>query len=421
MSPARYLDGMTRPIALVCLGIFVSRLGGFFVLYLTLVLAERGYGTHQITTALIVVAASGVLGAALAGPAATRLGVRTALLLTGVATAVGAFACAAFQSYGATVALAAVVSAGVQAYSPLAQTVIGTSAAPEHRVSLFAVYRLCLNVGACAGPVLGAALLGWSPTGVLIGNGVAAAVATLLVLPLPRGSAPAGRTSGAQHTKATPRPKPPTVTPEFAAAALVLSVASLVYAQQTGVLALAVRDAGRSAEVYGWLLTLNAALVILVEVPLARYTARWQRRTPLVLGTVFICAGYAVNLVGLSLPVLVVGVLCWTLGEVLMSPVASAFATEAAPAGREPAHLSFLSMCQTIGYAVGPAAGVYAYSLDPALPWLLCAALGAVAAPALHHLLPRAQRAARRTRDCHAPPVGLGSADAGDPLQRRRG
>lgn len=159
---------------------------------------------------------------------------------------------------------------------------------------------------------------------------------------------------------------------EFAAAAVVLSVASLVYAQQTGVLALAVREADYSTDVYGWLLTLNAVVVILVEVPLSRYTGRWQRRTPLILGTVFVCAGYAVNLAGISLPVLIIGVLSWTLGEVLMTPVAAAFATEAAPPSQESVYLSFLSMCQTVGYAVGPAAGVYAYGQHAALPWLMC-------------------------------------------------
>lgn len=189
----------------------------------------------------------------------------------------------------------------------------------------------------------------------------------------------------------------------------------------TGILALAVHEPGYSTEVFGWLLTLNAVLVILVEVPLPRYTGHWQRRTPLLLGTVFICAGYAVNLAGISLPVLVVGVLSWTLGEVLMSPVASAFATEAAPPGREPGHLSFLSMCRTVGYAVGPAAGVYAYGQDQALPWLVCATPAVVSAPALYHLLPRAQWHRQNSEDCQAPRAGLGSVDVGDPLQGRRG
>ncbi|KPI16953.1 major facilitator superfamily MFS_1 [Actinobacteria bacterium OK074] len=416
MKPARYLDGMTRPIALVCLGIFVSRLGGFFVLFLTLVLAERGYGTRQITLALIVVATAGVLGAGAAGPLAARLGVRTALLLAGATTAAGAFACAALTGFGPTVALAAVVSAGVQAYSPLAQTVVGTSATAERRVAMFAVYRLCLNVGAALGPVLGALLLSWSPAAVLVGNGLAATAATLLVLPLPRTTGPAAPAPGPGPAAGRAR-----VGREFAAAAVVLSVASLVYAQQTGVLALAVRQAGHTPDVYGWLLTLNAVVVILVEVPLSRSTGRWQRRTPLILGTVCICAGYAVNLVGISLPVLVVGVLTWTLGEVLMSPVAAAFATEAAPPGREPAHLSFLSTCQAVGYAVGPAAGVYAYGVDRSLPWLLCAALMVLAAPALYYLLPRAQWRDHTSEDCQVPYAGLGSVDAGDPLQGRRG
>jgi MFS family permease len=197
------------------------------------------------------------------------------------------------------------------------------------------------------------------------------------------------------------RPAATSLAPPFVAACLLFGLVSLVYAQQTGALALGIRDAGHDDGVYGWLLTLNAVLVILFEIPLTRFSGRWQRRTAVALGAVCVCGGYGVYAFGLGLAVLVFGVLLWTLGEILLAPVAAAFASESAPPGAEPKYQSLLGLCQSAGMAVGPAAGVYAYSYTHTLPWLLCAAL-LITAPGLFLLIPRA--AARRPNHRSAAP-----------------
>ena len=397
-----YFAGMTRPIAVVSLGVFIIRLGGFFTLFLTLILDDRGYEPREITVALVATAVAGMAGAGVSGWLVGRLGLRGTLLLSGSLTACCAYASAAVEGFAATVLVSALLSAGVQAYGPVAQTVVGIEAAPERRVAMFAVYRLALNLGATAGPLLGGFLMERSMTALLVGNGVAATAATALLLALP---ASLGDTARAKAAKDDPPaaldgadsargtgPAAARVTPSFLAACLLFGLVSLIYAQQTGAMALGIHDAGHDSRVYGWLLTMNAVLVILFEIPLTRFSGQWRRRTAIALGAVCVCGGYAVYALGLSLAVLVLGVLLWTLGEILLAPVAAAFASESAPPGAEPKYQSLLGLCQSAGMAIGPAAGVYAYSYAHSLPWLLCAVALLVTAPGLFHLIPRAGR-----------------------------
>jgi MFS family permease len=409
-----YFAGLTRTIGIVSLAVFITRLGGFFTLFLTLILADRGYAPREITIALVATAVAGMAGAGISGWLVGRFGLRGTLLLSSSVTACCAYGSAAVKGLAATVLVSAVLSAGVQAVGPVAQTVVGIEAPPQRRVAMFAVYRLALNLGALAGPLLGTLLMERSMTALLVGNGMAATGATLLLLALPsrlgdtiRRADAGSRPSRADVDDDSPvqpgRRSPATrVDPPFLAACLLFGLVSLVYAQQTGALALGIRDAGHDSRVYGGLLTLNAIAVILFEIPLSRFSGRWQRRTAIALGAVCVCGGYAVYALGFGLAVLVLGVLLWTLGEILLAPVAAAFASESAPPGAEPKYQSLLGLCQSAGMAIGPAAGVYAYSYAHTLPWQLCAVALLVTASGLFQLIPRA--AARRPHHRRAAP-----------------
>ncbi|ORT60671.1 MFS transporter [Streptomyces sp. CB03238] len=397
-----YFGGVTRAIAIVSLGVFINRLGGFFTLFLTLILTDRGYEPGHITFALVAVAVAGMAGAGVAGKLSDWLGLRGALLLSSTLTALCAFASAVVEQFALTVVVSCLLNAGVQAYGPAAQTVVGVEASDDRRVGMFAVYRLAMNLGVTVGPLLGAFLMDWSMTALLVGNGIAATAATLLLLALPRRL---GRAAAVPDGEGKRRGTGPAVRMNrgFIGAAVLFGLISLVYAQQTGSLALAIHDSDHDQKLYGWLLTLNAVLVILVEIPLSRYSSRWARRTTVVFGAVCVCGGYAVNLFGISLGVLIAGVLIWTLGEILVAPVAAAFSTEVAPDGAASKYLSFLGLCQTTGMSIGPAAGVFAYSHGTSLPWAMCAVVLVITAGGLFYLVPRCQLAAKVSADGSRP------------------
>ncbi|MGW0563258.1 hypothetical protein ACWDZ4_22270 [Streptomyces sp. NPDC003016] len=214
--------GLTRPIAIVTPGVLVTGTGGFLSLFRTVVLAGRGHRSREITAAPALTAVTGVAGAGFSGRVARRVSRRGALRLSAGSTAVCAYAASAVRGPAAPMLVAAVLSIRAQAFGPVAQT--------------------------------------------LVGNGVAAASVTLLLPALPllpllpvllassaetRGGAEAGEPCG-PHGK---------------------------QGQQAGACALSTHDCGEKGQLHGWLLTLNALVVLFFKVPMTGATRRWQRRT----------------------------------------------------------------------------------------------------------------------------------------------
>ncbi|MFF9198822.1 MFS transporter [Streptomyces sp. NPDC014779] len=389
---------MPRPIAVVSLGVFLNRVGGFFSIFLTLVLADRGYGPREITLGLALVAVSGMAGAGVSGLIADRIGRRSTLLLATFLTSAFSLALVEVTGYWGTLVLACLMGAAVQAYGPVAQAVVGEAAPAERRVTLFALYRMALNIGAAIGPLIGGFWAASDMGSLLVGNAVVSALAGLLLLlglerDVPRraaGTADGGagaegagkRGAGAGAVRAGVL-----ADLRFVGVSVLLGVIALVYAQQTGPLPLAMKDGGFSTSAFGALLTMNAVVVILCEVPLAMLIGKLPTRVPITLGAVCVFGGFAVNALGANWPVLIGGVLLWTVGEMLISPVAAAAATAAAPRGAEARYQSFLGFCQSTGMSLGPAFGVLLYGFGPLWPWLVSAGLGVVAAPLVFRLL----------------------------------
>lgn len=393
------ISSVAMPIAIVSLGVFINRMGGFFALFLTVIMAARGYRPHEISMALLVCTLTGIAAAGGSGWLAKQLGLRRALVTSSAVTAGSAYAAAVVDGFATTMVVTAVLSAGVQCYGPLAQTVVGISAPAEQRVRMFAWYRLAMNVGATIGPLLGVLLMSWSMTVLLLGNALAATLATLLLLALPAdiadNSRPVAQARGTEHAQPGSVRTPTRAGAAFTATCLLLGMVSFTYGQQTGAFALAIHDAPVNHAVYGYLLALNAAVVVLCEVPITRYSSRWPTGNTLAAGAFGVCAGYALNLAGITLVLVVAGTLLWTLGEMLLAPVAAAYACEAAPPGLACRYQSRLALCQTGGRSLGPAVGVLLYGYDPRLPWLVCGVLLVITTVGLGRLIPRTLAARR--------------------------
>ncbi|WP_197287690.1 MFS transporter [Streptomyces apocyni] len=377
-----------RPIAVVSLGVFLNRIGGFFSIFLTLVLADRGYGPREITVGLALVAVSGMAGAGLSGLIADRIGRRSTLLLSTGLTALFSLALVQVAGYWGTLVLACLMGAVVQAYGPVAQAVVGEAAPADRRVALFAFYRMALNIGAAIGPLVGGFWAASNMGSLLVGNAVvSAAAALMLLLGLPR-DMPQRGTRGKKRTATVAAPGAGVFSDlRFVGVSVLLGVVALVYAQQTGPLPLAMKDSGFSTSAFGALLTMNAIVVISCEVPLAMLIGKLPTRIPVTLGAVCVFGGFFVYALGVSWPFLIGGVLLWTVGEMLISPVAAAAATDAAPEGAGARYQSFLGFCQSTGMSLGPAFGVLLYGIGPLWPWLVSGAVGCVVAPLVFRLL----------------------------------
>jgi hypothetical protein len=157
------------------------------------------------------------------------------------------------------------------------------------------------------------------------------------------------------------------------------ALVAMCYGQQSGAFPLELKAHHYSLELLGGLFAANAIVIILFQVPVSIAVRRLSARIPLTVAAALIAGGYAIFLLGMSLPTMIASVCMWTGGELLMAPTAPAVAMNMSKAGSHGRYQGALLVARTTGQTLGPTAGVFAYSFAPLLPWLGCGLAGLVA------------------------------------------
>lgn len=354
-----------RPVWILVAGVFVNRMGSYFATFATLFLTSRAVPLASLPFILAGIAAAGMLGSLAGGWAADRFSRRSALVASAAASAVS-LACVALAPTRPTV-VAAVCLSGfcTQSYVPAASALLVDFSRPHERVPLFALFRLALNVGAAIAGLTAGLIAAHSYEALFVVDALtsaAFAVVILVGLPrVPRGRRPA---AGEDDTGRRGRPERPERAPIAVSLPLLLIAffcVAAVYAQHTATLPLHLAAHGHSPRLFGGLLALNAIIVIAAELPISSLTRRAPTRLPLGIGAGLIAAGMAACLASSATLVVAAGVVVWTVGEMLLAPVAGNAMADIAPDGSVARYQSYLVAAQTLGFALGPAAGALIY------------------------------------------------------------
>src|SRR5262249_37993393 len=189
-------------------GGFVNKRGPFIQGFLGLFLTARGFSGVQAGLALGGYGAGSVLGVLAGGALTDRLGPRRTILASMAGSAVLILAILYLPSYPGLLLAVTVVGAVGQAYRPASASLLSELTPAHQQVMIFAVYRLALNLGTTAAPLIGAGLVAvsynllfWAEAAAALGY---AAIA-LLALPRPAPAA-AGPADAAEAAPAAGRP-----------------------------------------------------------------------------------------------------------------------------------------------------------------------------------------------------------------------
>ncbi|MGT2531132.1 MFS transporter [Streptomyces nojiriensis] len=387
------------PVKAVIAGIMVNRLGGFLQVFLVLYLVAGGYPAVQAGFALAAHGAGAVAGILLGGWLVGRIGVRASIVssMTANAALTAAFLYAA--SYPVMLLLAVGTGAASQVYRPASAELVSRLTGEQRRVMVFAMYRLATNIGTTAAPLIGAALVAHSYTLLFCAEAAAAlGVAVLGVRLLPRdrpgavgvgpaGAGPAGAKAAPEAADAGAAAGPGGYRAVLGDRSFVLFLLAIlgfsaVYTQYLSTLPLAVRERGLDIFVYGVLVAVNGLIVILCELVVTRKVQRWPARVATITGILAVGVGLAAYALPWGVTGLVAATVVWSVGEIIGSPTMTAYPALAAAPENRSRYLGASQAMFGVGSAVGPAAGVAAWSLMGDSVWLACGALAALAASA---------------------------------------
>jgi MFS family permease len=150
----------------------------------------------------------------------------------------------------------------------------------------------------------------------------------------------------------------------------------LVFVQVFSTMSLAITQNGFSAATYGAVISLNGALVVLFELPLASITRRYPPLPVIALGFVLIGLGFASNALERTIPLLVMTTAVFTLGEMVAMPVSAAYVANLAPADQRGMYMGLYGLVWSVAFVAGPSVGMALFSVNPTALWVSCGVFG---------------------------------------------
>jgi hypothetical protein len=136
----------------------------------------------------------------------------------------------------------------------------------------------------------------------------------------------------------------------------------LVFVQVFSTMSLEITRHGFSASVYGLMISLNGALVVLCELPLTTLTRRYPARRMMALGYLLIGVGFASNALPRTLPLLALTVVLFT------------------PMYQRGLYMGTYGLTWSLAFIAGPSLGMLLFSVSPLTLWGACGLLGLLAA-----------------------------------------
>ncbi|WP_433236121.1 MFS transporter [Streptosporangium sp. CA-135522] len=413
----RFRDSLRQlpsTVWIISLGILVNRIGNFLPVFMVLYLTSQNFSPAAAGLVLGAAGLGNVLGNALGGYLADRLGRRWTIVLSMVATAGLTAGIPLFDTLPVLIALAGLAGTAAQVYRPAASALlVDATTTTQQRLAAFAVHRFAMNIGAAIGGVLGGVLATVSYVGLFLGNAVACLLLAAIAAGLLRDVVHAGSDAGQGHGPGSAEPEPSyrqALADRRLRRFLVMTlIAEFIYIQSTVGLPLHVSAIGLSPASFGLLMGLNGLLVMLLELPITSAVSRRRPEPVLAVGNLLTGVGLALTVVANDMLWLAATVLLWTLGEMLYASMANAYLGGLVPPAMGGRYQGLYGAAITLGTGVGPLIGGAVYAYREWALWVVCAVGGVVSAQLC---LPRRSRS--------SPVAAPGSERVGSGSRRSR-
>ncbi|NJC72056.1 MFS transporter [Planosporangium thailandense] len=384
-------SGLPRAAWIIFAGTMVNRLGYVVTPFLVFYLGSRGVPTAQVSYVLGALGVGTLIGPALGGLLADRIGRRSTMLIGLIGTALAQGLLFAAPNV-ATMAVAAILLNGAGSMvGPAAGALMGDTVPADSQRTAFSLLHWAVNIGTAVAGMLGGFLAVhgyWLLFTVDAVTSLAYALIVAALLPGGRGRGvrAADSRGGSGYGVVLRDPLMRVLLPLF-------GIALTIYSLTEVCLPLAIRDHGLSTTTYGLMATLNAVLVVVLQPVATNVLARF-RQIPVYVG------GSAITAVGIALTGVAHGawsfgatVVVWSVGEAMTAGIHGAIVASLAPTyarGRYQGSFQWTwGLARFAALAVG--ATVYA-DAGPAVVWWFSAIAGVVAALAVGALAPTIER-----------------------------
>jgi MFS family permease len=367
------LRTLPRPAWVLFGGTFINRFGTFVMPFLAIYMTRQGFTPTQAGFAVSAYGAGHILASFLGGHLADRIGRRHTIALSMFLSAAMMLALSQARTFPAIMLFAFLVGLTSELYRPAAAALLGDLVTPEQRVAAFGMYRFAINLGFAVGPATAGFLADKSFLYVFVGDAITSFVYGVVALfALPHGVRSSGKDEKPHEGLRYALTDKPFLL--FLAATLCMT---WIEFQLHSTFPLHIVAMGFSTKTYGILISINGAMIVLFELLLIAWTQKFPPQPMIAIGYGLTGLGLAMTGLATGIPMLVVTVLIWTLGEMIYAPVTGAFVTGLAPERMRGRYMGLWHLTFSLGMLIGPVTGTWLYEQNPNALWIACFLLGA--------------------------------------------
>jgi len=365
--------------------VFIDRLGGFmlypfFALYLT-----QKFEIGMSTVGLIfgIFSITGMVGSALGGAIADRMGRKTVIIFSLVLSSLSALGMGLAPTIGLFIAVIVLVGTLSSIGHPAHEAVVADLLPQEKRAEGYGIIRVVFNLAVIIAPPIAGLLISNSYLTLFVVDAaisLISAAVVLFALPETKPQAPA-------HAK------PETMKQTFAGYGRVFKdtpflafigvtvMMTLVYMNMNSTLGVYLRDQHGLPEIrYGWLLSINAIIVVLFQFWVTRRLEKYRPMLMMAAGSLLYAIGFAMYGFVPTFALFVVAMIIITIGEMVVTPFQQSLVASFAPEDMRGRYMAVSGLSWSISFTVGPYfAGLLLDSANPSLLWAFAGLVGILA------------------------------------------
>ena len=361
---------------------FIDRIGGallfpFFALYIT---SKFNVGMTDVGVLFAAFSISSFAGSAIGGALTDRFGRKGIIIFGLIASSLSTVAMGFIATFQAFFFLALFVGILTDVAGPAHQAMIADILPEERRTDGYGILRVAVNLSVVIGPAIGGFLATRSYLLLFLSDAVISLLTVVLIIIfLP-------------ETKPLAHPDAPkqTVAGSFAGygqifrnAAFMLFLGAVMlqvftYMNMNTTLGVYLRNEhGTPESGYGLLLSINAAMVVLMQFPITRRIKKYPPMLLMAFGTFLYVIGFSLYGFVASFAMFVVAMVIITVGEMIVSPVSQALVATFAPEDMRGRYMAVSGVSWGLPFALGPyLAGLIMDGPQPHLLWYAAGFIG---------------------------------------------
>jgi len=364
-----------RNFWIVIATLFIDRVGGalifpFIGLFIT---AKFQIGMTEIGQLFTIVAIAGIFGSMVGGAMTDKFGRKVVIIFGLVTSALSALILGFTEDMNIIYFTGGIIGLFGNIGGPAQQAMIADLLPREKQADGFGILRIAFNLAVTIGPAIGGVLATYSYIWLFIIDAIASTITAIIVFFIIPETKPevAPDKSGESILE--------TLGGYFKVGRDVLFMAfmfasilmTLAYIQMNTTLSVFLRDVhGIPDQGYGYLLSLNAGMVVLFQFWITRRIKHLPSMMVMVLGTLLYAIGFSMYGFVSTYILFMMAMVIITIGEMLVAPVGQALVANFAPQDMRGRYMAMFGFSWTIPFALGPlAAGLIMDNYNPNWIW----------------------------------------------------